>query len=299
MSAKGKSALTALRAREMKFGYLFVAPALICLIIFTFIPIVDAVSLSFFDYNAIATKNFIGLANYQAMFADESWIESLGITAKYVLMYVPALFVISLCLALIIRHITSLSGLFRTTFFMPIIVSATAAGIIFKMVFNKNSGFINMAIRSVGLNALNWLGVGSNALICCVILAVWLGMGYYMIIFLAGLQDIPKDYYEAARIDGANALQQFRHITLPCLSQTSIFVFVMLIINAFQTFDSIKMLTDGGPNDATKLAVLRIYENSFIHFRMGYSCATSLMLFAIIFSISLIQLKITGAMSRE
>ncbi|MGI6168938.1 MAG: carbohydrate ABC transporter permease [Christensenellales bacterium] len=285
------------KKREMLFGYLFLAPALACLITFIFVPIFWAVELSLYDYNVISQKEFIGIGNFTKMISDAKWANSLDKTWKYVVLFVPSIFLISLALALIIKHITKLSGFFRTSFFLPIIVSSTAAGAIFKMVFNRNAGFLNAFIRLMGGSNLNWLGDPSRALICCVILAVWLGMGYNMIVFLAGLQDIPKDYYEAASIDGATSWQQFLHITFPGLAQTSIFILTMSIINAFQAFDGIKMLTNGGPNDMTQLAVLRIYENAFIHFQMGYSCAQSLVLFGIILVITAIQLKATSSLA--
>lgn len=291
--------LTQSQRREMLYGYLFALPALACIIIFVFVPIVRSLILSLYDYDVISKKEFIGLENFLAMIKDPKWTLALKKTCVYVVMFVPFMFVISLLLALIVRHITKFSGFFRTTFFMPIIVSSTAAGVIFKMIFNKKTGFVNIFIKALGGSAVNWLGDPGNAMICCVILAIWLGMGYNMIIFLAGLQDIPQDYYEAASIDGANGWQQFWNITFPCLADTSVFVLTMSIINAFQAFDGIKMLTNGGPNNQTQVAVLWIYENAFIHYRMGYSCAMSLVLFIIIMVITIIQLKTTSAIAEK
>lgn len=285
--------------REMLYGYLFAIPALTCIVIFVFVPIVRSLILALYDYDVVSKKDFIGLANFAAMAADPKWALALEKTFLYVGMFVPSMFAMSLLLALLIKHITRFSGFFRTTFFMPIIVSSTAAGAIFKMVFNKKTGFVNLFIQAFGGGAVNWLGDPNNAMICCVILAVWLGMGYNMIIFLAGLQDIPRDYYEAASIDGANGWQQFRHITFPGLAHTSIFVLTMSIINAFQAFDGIKMLTNGGPNNQTQVAVMWIYENAFIHYRMGYSCAMSLILFVIIMVITAVQLKATSAVTEK
>ena len=291
--------LTPSQRRETLVGILFVVPALTCIIVFVFIPIVRSLILSLYDYDVVSKKDFIGLSNFAAMAQDPKWMQALQKTLLYVVMFVPSMLVISLLLALMIKHITSFSGFFRTTFFMPIIVSSTAAGAIFKMVFNKKTGFVNLFIRALGGGAVNWLGDPFNAMICCVILAVWLGMGYNMIIFLAGLQDIPGDYYEAAAIDGASGWQQFLNITLPGLSHTGIFVLTMSIINAFQAFDGIKMLTNGGPNDQTQVAVMWIYENAFIHYRMGYSCAMSLILFVIIMAITFVQLKATSSIAEQ
>ena len=290
---KPNRGMTPSRKRDMLFGYLFAAPALICIFVFVFWPVIQAISLSLYDYDVVSTKEFIGIKNFISMLSDHKWTNALDKTVKYAVMFVPVMFVMSLALALMIKHIKQFSGFFRTTFFMPIIVSSTAAGAIFKMVFNQKTGAINVMIRMLGFKNINFLGDPTNALICCVFLAVWLGMGYNMIIFLAGLQDIPKDFYEAAAVDGANGWRQFWNITVPCLAQTSIFVLTMSIINAFQVFDGIKMLTNGGPNDKTQVAVMWIYENAFIHFRMGYACALSLVLFVIIMVITAIQMKLT------
>lgn len=282
-----------IRRKEFLFGYLFVAPALLCIIVFVFYPIIQSIFLSMFDYDVVSKKVFVGFGNFSSMWNDRKWLSALRITVYYVVMFVPSMLLISLGLALIIKHIGRFSGFFRTTFFMPIIVSSTAAGAVFKLVFNQKTGAINVLVRMLGGTNINFLGNPTNALICCVFLAIWLGMGYNMIIFLAGLQDIPRDYYEAAAVDGANGWQQFWNITVPGLKHTSIFVFTMSIINAFQTFDGIKMLTNGGPNDKTQVAVMWIYENAFIHYRMGYACALSLILFVIIMVITSVQLKLT------
>ena len=149
----------------------------------------------------------------------------------------------------------------------------------------------------MGKNQVNFLGDAGNALVACVMLAIWLGFGYYMIIFLAGLQDIPTEYYEAASIDGAGKIQQFCYITFPALGRTSVFVLTMCFIDSFQTYDIIKMLTDGGPNYSTTLVIQRIYINAFQHYEMGYACAMTVMLFFIIFIVTMIQLKFTSKMA--
>ena len=158
-------------------------------------------------------------------------------------------------------------------------------------------GLVNKGLAAIGLQRINFLGDSQHALASCVMLAIWLGFGYDMIIFLAGLQDIPSEYYEAAAIDGASPFQQFCYITFPALGRTSVFVLTMCFIDSFQTYDIIKMLTDGGPNYSTTLVIQRIYINAFQHYKMGYACAMTVILFFIIFIVTMIQLKITSRMA--
>jgi multiple sugar transport system permease protein len=172
-----------------------------------------------------------------------------------------------------------------------------AAGAIFRLLLNTRMGLVNKIIVALGGQEINFLGSEEVALVSCVILAVWLGFGGNMIIFLAGLQDIPKSYYEAAQIDGARPWQQFVYITFPGLARTSIFVLTMSFINSFQMYDLVKMLTGGGPNYSTTLVVQRIYEEAFKHYNMGYACAMTVALFVIIFIVTMIQLKFTSSLA--
>lgn len=289
--------MSPLQRREMAAGYLFLLPAALCLLIWTIYPIIKSFWYSLTDFDILNTASFVGLKNYVALLKDEDWSQSLGRTFLYVLMYVPALYIVSLAAAELIRHLEKGSGFFRTAFYLPMVVSSIAAGAIFRLLLNTRMGLVNKLLTAIGLNAINFLGSESVALKTCVILAVWLGFGSNMIIFLAGLQDIPQVYYEAAKIDGATPLQQFRYITFPGLARTSIFVLTMSFIGSFQTYDLIKMLTDGGPNYSTTLIVQRIYIEAFQHYNMGYACAMTVVLFAIIFLVTMVQLKITSKLA--
>lgn len=289
--------MSPLQRREMAAGYLFLLPAALCLLIWTIYPIIKSFWYSLTDFDILNTASFVGLKNYVALLKDEDWSQSLGRTFLYVLMYVPALYIVSLAAAELIRHLKKGSGFFRTAFYLPMVVSSIAAGAIFRLLLNTRMGLVNKLLTAIGLNAINFLGSESVALKTCVILAVWLGFGSNMIIFLAGLQDIPQVYYEAAKIDGATPLQQFRYITFPGLARTSIFVLTMSFIGSFQTYDLIKMLTDGGPNYSTTLIVQRIYIEAFQHYNMGYACAMTVVLFAIIFLVTMVQLKITSKLA--
>ncbi len=295
--AKPKKKLSRLKKNEIRAGYLFLLPAALCLLVWTIYPIANSFWYSLTDFNILNDKTFVGLENYIALFSDKDWMFSLKRTFQYVLMFVPCMYILSLLSAELVKHIKVFKGFFRTSFFLPVVVSAVAAGAIFKLVLNTKMGLVNKGLAAIGLQRINFLGDSQHALASCVMLAIWLGFGYDMIIFLAGLQDIPSEYYEAAAIDGASPFQQFCYITFPALGRTSVFVLTMCFIDSFQTYDIIKMLTDGGPNYSTTLVIQRIYINAFQHYKMGYACAMTVILFFIIFIVTMIQLKITSRMA--
>lgn len=282
-----------LRRHEMFAGYLFLLPAAVCLLMWTIYPIIKSFWYSLTDFDILNDATFVGFENYQDLLKDEDWADALAKTFRYVMMFVPGLYIISLGAALLIKNLRKGSGFFRTAYYLPMVVSAVAAGAIFKLLLNTKMGLVNKLLMAVGFEAVNFLGSERNALASCVALAVWLGFGGNMIIFLAGLQDIPQVYYEAAQIDGATPLKQFRYITFPGLARTSIFVLTNSFIGSFQTYDTIKTLTGGGPNYATTLVVQRIYQEAFVHYNMGYACAMTVALFGIIFVVTMLQLKIT------
>lgn len=286
-----------LRVKESIAGYAFLLPAAICLLVWTIYPILKSFWFSLTDFDVLSDPEFIGLENYQDLLEDQDWLDALVRTFHYVLMFVPILYIVSLGAAELIKHLRKGSGFFRTSYYLPMVVSSVAAGAIFRLLLNTRMGLVNKIIVALGGQEINFLGSEEVALVSCVILAVWLGFGGNMIIFLAGLQDIPKSYYEAAQIDGARPWQQFVYITFPGLARTSIFVLTMSFINSFQMYDLVKMLTGGGPNYSTTLVVQRIYEEAFKHYNMGYACAMTVALFVIIFIVTMIQLKFTSSLA--
>lgn len=292
-----KRVVSRLKVKEACVGYLFLLPAAVCLLIWTIYPIIKSFWFSLTDFDMLSDPVYNNFGNYKALLDDKEWRQALGRTFRYVLMYVPSLYMISLVAAELIKHLTKGKAFFRTAYYLPMVVSSVAAGAIFRLLFNTRMGLVNKILTGVGLHEINFLGDEKVALITCVILAVWLGFGSNMIIFLAGLQDIPKVYYEAAEIDGAKPIHQFIFITFPGLARTSIFVLTMSFIGSFQTYDLIKMLTGGGPNYSTTLVVQRIYEEAFKHYNMGYACAMTVVLFVIIFAITMLQLGITTKMA--
>lgn len=281
----------AMKHRETIWGYLMAAPALLLLTLFVFIPMVRAVIVSMQSWDLLSPPQWVGLDNYRALLKNTQWWETLGKTALFSVMYVPSLYIMALLLAMVCKHVPKATGVFRTAFFMPVILSAVVTGLIWKLMYDERTGVINDVVEFLFGTRIPWLSSPDWALTAVLIVNVWMQMGYYMIIFLAGLQDIPKDYYEAARLDGANPRQQFFRVTLPSLKTTSVFVIAMSFINSFQAYDQIVMLTRGGPARATTLAVQDIYERAFSLYDMGYASAQALCLFLVILVITLLQFR--------
>ncbi len=280
------------RGEERLVGYAFLLPDVLGLAIFVGLPIAGAFYISFHDWSGIGERTFSGLDNYRILLSDPFFLESLRITALYTFTFVPLLFAISLALALLVNQGLKMTGLFRSAYFVPFMVSLVVASIVWQFILQERAGILNAILGTVGIDPQPWLGSTRLALVSVIIVTLWQGVGYSMIIFLAGLQDIPRDYYEAAAVDGANAWQRFRRITLPLLKPTSVFVLLISFISAFQLFDPIFVLTQGGPANATTTAVFYIYETAFEFLQLGYASALSVALFAIILVFTLFQLRV-------
>jgi multiple sugar transport system permease protein len=280
------------RATEAIAGYLFLLPDLLGLALFVVLPIGAAAFLSLHDWNGFTDPKFIGLANYELLLADPAFLDSVRITVTYVLLFVPALIVVSLGLAMLVNQHLRFTWFFRSAFFLPVMFSLVVASVVWTQIFQENGGILNWALGLVGIPPQPWLGSTDQALLAVAIVALWQGIGYNMIIFLAGLQDIPTEYYDAAAVDGANAVSRFRHITLPQLRRTTVFVLVTSLIAAFQVFDPIFVMTSGGPANATRTTVFYVYENAFSFLRLGYASAISVVLFLMIFAFTGMQLRL-------
>ena len=280
------------RGEERLVGYAFLVPDVLGLAIFVGLPIAGAFYISFHSWSGIGERSFNGLDNYRSLLDDPFFVDSLKITAIYTFTFVPLLFVSALGLALLVNQRLQLAGAFRSAYFLPFMISLVVASVVWAFVLQERGGILNELIGLVGIDPQPWLGSTRLALVSIVIVTLWQGVGYSMIIFLAGLQDIPRDYYEAATIDGANAWQRFRRVTLPLLKPTSVFVLIISFISAFQLFDPIFVLTGGGPAGATTTAVFYIYETAFEFLQLGYASALSVVLFAIILVFTLVQLRI-------
>ncbi len=281
-----------LHQKETVAGYLCLLPNFIGFAVFTMIPVIMGFIISLTNYNGFPGYRFIGLKNYLTMFGDSMFRTSLKNNLIYSFSVVPLTLVVSLALALALNRKIFLGGFFKTVYFFPNLTSMVAIGCVAMMVFQPIGGVVNQLLEFLGMaqeNLPKWFNATSTALLTVIIVVVWKQAGYYMIIFMGGLKNIPQHLYEAARIDGANSWQCFRHVTLPMLSPTTFMVTILCFISSFQVFDIIQITTEGGPGQATMVLVFRIFKEAFQNSNMGYASAIAYFLFLIIFAITLIQ----------
>lgn len=278
--------------KEWMKGYFFILPNFIGFLLFTGLPILMGLIISFTNYDGFQTFDFVGLKNYAKLFTDEYFKVSLVNNILYTAVTVPCTILIALLLAVALNAGIKGTGLFRTMFFFPNISSMVAVGIVWSMIFHPTRGPLNLFLYNLGIqNPPQWLVSSSTALISVMIVAIWKQSGYYMVMILAGLQSIPAQLYEAAKIDGASGLKRFFHITLPMLSPTMFMVTILSLISSFQVFDLISIMTEGGPGRATNVLVYRIYQEGFKYLNFGYASAMAYFLFLIILVITLIQFR--------
>lgn len=273
--------------------WLYLLPTVIGLLLFSAGAVAVSFLMSFTHWDVITPPEWIWLENYLALWGSDLFWEVVRNTVVFVLMAVPLSVSASLALALAAN--TGLRGIvfFRTAYFLPVVSSMIAVALVWSWIYNPEYGLLNYLLRALfGINGPAWLDSTAWALPAMVIVTVWKGLGYSMVIFLAGLQSIPEDLYHAATIDGAGVWRKFRHITLPMLSPTTFFVIVITLINSFQVFEQTYVLTKGGPANATLTMSYYIYQNAFQFFQMGKAAALSYVLFAAIFIVTLIQFRI-------
>jgi multiple sugar transport system permease protein len=264
--------------REKLWLWLMLAPTLIGLMFGTIGSLLATLSLSFFDWDLINPPSWTGLSNYSALFTNEDYIEAFINTLKFSALYVPGVVSISLVLAVLLNRKIRGVGVFRTVYFLPAVTSAVATALVWNMIYGKDTGILNYFLESLGLAPVCWLCT-DNAMMSVVIVNIWGAIGEGMIIFLAGLTAIPRDYYEASALDGASDLQQFFKVTLPLITPSIFFQTLISAINAFQAYDYIYMLTRRGQGDSSvPVAVYSIYRNAFHFFRMGGASAQAIQL---------------------
>lgn len=261
--------------------YLFIAPMLIGLILFRLGPIIAALFISFTKWNIRTPPEFLGLANYQEMFASETFWLVLGNTLIFAAVSVPSVIILSLAMALLVNQKLRGIGFYRALFFMPYITSMVAVAMVWNWIFSTRFGILNNVLRDLfGASNVSWLT--EYPLWVLIIVTVWKTSGFQMMIYVAGLQGIPSYLYEAAQIDGATRWQRFRHITIPLLTPITFFVLIFSIIGAFRTFEVTFAMTGGGPlNQSTTLAYY-IYQNAFVFNRMGYASSIAYVLMFIV-----------------
>lgn len=275
--------------------YFFLAPAMAALLVFFFLPVLAALAMSFTDFDLYALGNFararfVGFGNYGQLLTDSLFWKALGNTLYFVIIGGPLTILVALfaSLGLNARRL-KLRSWFRLGYFSPVITSLVAVAVVWRYLYHPRFGLFNYLLSFAGVAPINWLGDPAWAMPALILLAVWKNFGYYMMIFLAGLQAIPDYLYEAARLDGAGWWGQLRHVTLPQLAPTTFFVTLMTIIGYFQFFAESYVMTQGGPVNSTLSIVFYLYQQGFRWWRMGYSTSIAFMLFLIIFLLAVMQ----------
>ena len=278
-------------------GWMFIGPAFLVLAVFFFLPTLAALLMSLTDYDLYALGDlnnlrFVAFDNYVVLLKDERFWKSLGNTFYFVAIGVPASVGLSLSSALLLNSkLTRFRTFFRVSLFAPVVTTLVAVALVWRYIFHTRYGLLNYGLSTVGIEPIDWLGDPHWAMPSIALLAVWKNFGYNMIIFIAALQSIPQDLYEAARIDGASPWQQFRHVTLPSLAPTLMLVGILTTAGYFQVFSEPYMMTEGGPLQSTTSVLYFMYEEGFKWWSLGRASAVAFVLFVIIFSLTLLQIR--------
>lgn len=279
-------------------AYFFLAPALIPIFVFFFVPALAAFLLSFTDFDIYSLGNFeyarfVGLKNYRQLLDDPLFWKSMANTFYYVLIGGPLSIAASLGTALLLNSkLMRFRSFFQTVYFAPVVTTLVAVAVVWRFLYHPRFGLLNYALSFFGIAPIDWLGDPVWAMPAIILMSIWKNFGYNMIIFVAGLQNIPTQLYEAARMDGANAWQQFKSITLPMLAPTTVFVSIIAMIGNFQLFTEPYVMTQGGPVNSTLSIVLLMYQQGFRWWNLGYSAAIAFVLFGVILLGSLIQSRL-------
>lgn len=281
--------------KEVFSAYMFIAPFFLGVCIFYIYAFIQNVYISFTNKKSFGIAKFIGLDNYQKLFCDEKFYQAVGHTFLYVVICVPIIVLLAIIIAVALNSKIRGISIYRTLIYLPIITLPTAIGMLWKWLFNAQFGVVNAVLENLGVkNPPEWLSNPKTSLYAMCIVLIWASVGQAIIIFLAGLQGIPKSYYEAAEIDGANRIQTFKNITLPLLSPTTFLMVMTEIIGFFQVFDLIFLMitpTSSGMSGARSM-VMFYYEEAFKNFNKGYGAAISIVLFLIVLAVTLIQMKV-------
>jgi multiple sugar transport system permease protein len=301
-----------MRKKSDNIAYLFLLPALVIILIFRFYPILQAIGMSFYNWSIAGPLKFIWFKNYYRLFIDPKFYQSLLNTVWYLLGVVPLTIIISVIIAYFLNQKIKGQSVYRTIYFLPVVTSIVAISVVWRWILNPDRGLFNAIFNFLGIGYLRWLNdprgifevlfntklngimAGPSIALCCLmIMAIWHNLGYCIMISLAGLQNIPAQYYEAAKIDGAKGWHLFRYITLPILSPTIFYLVVTQSIIAFNTFTPVYVMTQppGGPLGTTSLVVYYLYEQSFRLWNLGYANAIAFVVFIIIFTLTKVQQK--------
>jgi multiple sugar transport system permease protein len=277
--------------RKRLLPYLLVSPYLIFVIVFVVFPVLFCFFLTFNKWNIISPMKFIGTDNYSRLFHDRLFWKAIGNTLKFLLLHIPLQLVISLFLAYLLNQKIKAASFFRASFFMPVIVSGVVVTILWQQLLGYDSGLINRLLMRMGMTKIGWLVDPDVAIYSIAVMATWKNLGLYVILFLVGLQTVPTQYYEAAKMEGATRWQQFYHITLPMINPTIFMVVILSTIGGFSLFIEPYIMTGGGPLNTTLSAVLYIYKQAFQYYNMGYSATLGFFYALMIMTVVVLQKK--------
>jgi multiple sugar transport system permease protein len=271
---------------------LFLAPSLVPLIAFLIGPMAASIGISFLSWNLISPSRWVGLANYRELASDGAFHASLVHTLEYIAGYFPLVLLGGLGIALALHQRVRGASVFRTIYFLPVVTSWVVVALIWKWLLNPQTGIVDYLLSLIGIQGPAWWVSPDWAMPAIIIASAWKDLGFVMLILLAGLQTIPAEYYDAAHVDGAGRWARFRHVTLPLLTPALFFVLVISLINNFQVFDQVWVMTQGGPAGSTSVVVEQVVRNAFSYGRMGYAAAMSWLLFLIILVVTVVQLRV-------
>lgn len=293
--AAGKRRVDGVRRREAIAAYLLISPAFLLYLTFIAGPVVGAIIISFYNWDLLTAARFSGLRNYFKLFADPTVGQAIGNTFVFTFWSIVLHIGLGLLLALAVnrRMPAALKYFLRTTYFFPLLMSWASVALVWKFALDPTFGFINYYLARIGISAPNWLLSPQWAMPSIIFVDLWRTLGFTFIILLAGLQGIPNDLYEAARIDGAGAGMRFWNVTVPMLSPTLFFACIITFIGAFQIFEPMFIMTQGGPGNATISVVMDIFQTGFRNFDMGYASTKSLVVFIVIMIVTLVQLRLS------
>jgi multiple sugar transport system permease protein len=277
-----------------RVAWAMVAPAGLHALFWIALPVLATFALSVTNYSVLAPLRFVGLDNYTRSFGDPIFLTSIWHTVVYTFFTVPVAMAVAVFFAVLLNQQIRARSWYRAAIFLPQVTATVAVAMVWYQIYDPYSGLANKLLAFLGITGPAWLADPSYALPSVIVMGVWQGIGIKMIIYLAALQNVPEELYEAAELDGANAWQRFRRITMPMLRPATLFVGVVSIISAFQAFDQVYVLTRGGPANATTMMTYEIYKNAFATFQMGLACAKSVVLFVFLFALTMLNRKLSG-----
>jgi multiple sugar transport system permease protein len=279
--------------REAITGYLLISPNLIVFGLFMLLPLILTFVVSTQETSGLGPAQWVGLENYRELISDGVFWRSLINTVGYAVVTVPLGLAIGLAVAMLLNRAVWLRDVMRTIYYLPVVISGVASGLIAQWMFNENIGVVNELLGLVGLGPVSWQSSPAGAMASIVLLTLWVGVGFNMVVYLAALQGIPREYYDASAVDGANRVQQFRHVTLPGLGTATGFLAIYGVILSFQAFDLIYILTGGGPGDATEVLGTYAYDQAFSSRERGYGSAIGVVLYLLLVVVLAVQFWIS------